>query len=499
MKAPTHLIPEDLDVADATPAAGFACADLTLFCRLDELGLEVTGQRLEPGRAVLACRVLGPDRWRHECGCAGVVRDTGSQGIDATPRLFGGLMARHRVPRFQLRLFWLAIRSGGSVEQAAASIGMSEKSGRRWFREAGGMSPLPLAEPATPSRYLTLIDRVSIFAGLQVGNSYAQIARSLGRSTSTVTRELDMYKIRPYRPRAEPVGRETPRGGGYLPRRLNYCPASAQARAETGRRRPKTGKLASCPRLRAVVQDQLRECHSPEQIAGRLPLDFPDDTEMRVSHETIYRALYIQGKGALARELTACLRTGRTLRHPRRPRTAATPRCGGVSISSRPAEAADRAIPGHWEGDLITGAHNRSAIGTIVERRSRFVLLAHLPDNHGAAAVAAAVTGQLRQLPDQVKARTLTWDQGIEMARHAQIAVDADVQIFFCDPASPWQRPTNENHNGLLRQYYPKGTDLSVYPAEHLAAVADQLNDRPRKVLGFRTPREVFYEQLLSQ
>lgn len=354
---------------------------------------------------------------------------------------------------------------------------------------------MPLAEPSTPSRYLTLEDRVTIYVGLQLGNSYAEIARGLGRATSTVTRELDLHKVRPTRPKAEPVGRETPRSGPVA-RVLNYNPTAAHAHAEAARRRPKTTKLASCPRLRAEVQTRLTKRHSPQQIAARLQVDFPDDAEMRVSHETIYRSLFIQGKGSLARELTACLRTGRKLRKPRKPRTEATPRCAGVSIRQRPAEAADRAVPGHWEGDLITGAYNQSAIGTIVERRSRFMLLAHLPEDHTAAAVAASVTTQLRQLPDQVKAHTLTWDQGIEMANHAQIAVAADVQIFFCDPATPWQRPTNENHNGLLRQYFPKGSDLSVHSAEHLQFVADELNDRPRKVLGWRTPREVFYDEL---
>ena len=277
---------------------------------------------------------------------------------------------------------------------------------------------------------------------------------------------------------------------------MNYCPAKADARAEAGRRRPKTSKLASCPRLRAEVQTRLKKRHSPQQIAARLKVAFPDDAEMWVSHETVYRGLYIQGKGALARELTKCLRTGRQLRKPRRPRVEATPRCGGVSISERPPAAEDRAVPGHWEGDLILGAHGRSAIATIVERRSRFMLLAHLPTDHTAASVAASVAAQLKQLPDQLRAQTLTWDQGTEMANHAQLAVDADVKIFFCDPASPWQRPTNENHNGLLRQYFPKGTDLSIHTPDQLAFVAAEINDRPRKVLGWKTPREVFYDTL---
>ncbi|HYI57557.1 MAG TPA: IS30 family transposase, partial [Microlunatus sp.] len=418
-----------------------------------------------------------------------------AQGIDATLDPEGGCLVTAHASRVDRRLFWRAIRTGLNAGEAAVSVGMSAHSGWRWFREAGGVPPMPLSLPKTPSRYLELNDRISIFTGLLLGNNYAEIARQLDRATSTVTRELERHRLDPVRPRAKPMplGRD---GKRKIPKKFNYSPTAAQARTDAERQRPKTGKLASCPRLRTEVQNRLKKRHSPQQIAGRLKRDFPDDPEMRVSHETIYRSLYIQGKGALARELTACLRTGRKLRKPRKPRVAATPRCAGVSISQRPPEAADRAVPGHWEGDLIIGAHGRSAIGTIVERRSRFMLLAHLPGDHTAAAVAASVTAQLQQLPDQVKAHTMTWDQGIEMAHHPKIAIDANVQVFFCDPASPWQRPTNENHNGLLRQYFPKGTDLSVHDAEHLAFVADELNDRPRKVLGFRTPREVFYEHL---
>ena len=401
----------------------------------------------------------------------------------------------HPPTRASQRLFWRAIRAGLTSAGAAESIGVSATSGKRWFRESGGMPPLPLDLPDTPSRYLDLDERVVIHAGLLLGHSYAEIARQLGRSTSTVTRELELHKLDPVRPKAGPMplGRD---GRRKIPKKLNYSPTAAQARAEAGRRRPKTSKLASCPRLRAEVQTRLEKRHSPQQIAARLKVDFPDDAEMWVSHETVYRGLYIQGKGALARELTKCLRTGRQLRKPRQPRAEATPRCGGVSISERPPAAEDRAVPGHWEGDLIIGAHGRSAIATIVERRSRFMLLAHLPTDHTAASVAASVAAQLKQLPDQLRAQTLTWDQGTEMANHAQLAVDADVKIFFCDPASPWQRPTNENHNGLLRQYFPKGTDLSIHTPDQLAFVAAEINDRPRKVLGWKTPREVFYDTL---
>jgi IS30 family transposase len=254
---------------------------------------------------------------------------------------------------------------------------------------------------------------------------------------------------------------------------------------------------------------------SPEQIAQRLPTDFPDDPAMRISHEAIYQALYIQGRGALRRELTACLRTGRALRVPRA-RTRARNQ-GFVSeevlISERPAEAADRAVPGHWEGDLIVGL-NSSAIGTLVERTTRFTLLLHLPRmdthgaprvkngpalaGHGAAAVRDAIAATIVTLPEQLR-RSLTWDQGAEMAQHAQLRIDTGLQVYFCDPHSPWQRGTNENTNGLLRQYFPKGTDLGRYSAEALAAVAATLNGRPRKALTWRTPAEALNDLLCSQ
>jgi IS30 family transposase len=225
---------------------------------------------------------------------------------------------------------------------------------------------------------------------------------------------------------------------------------------------------------------------------------FPGRPEMRVSHETIYQAIYVQGRGALRRELAVCLRTGRALRKPRRKggeRRGKIP--GMVMISERPAEAEDRAVPGHWEGDLIIGAAHQSAIGTLVERSTRFVLLLHLPDGYGPDKVAAAMTGAMSGLPGAIR-RSLTWDQGIEMMNHAQIAAAADLDIYFCDPHSPWQRGSNENTNGLLRQYFPKGTDLAVHSREHLAAVADQLNSRPRKTLGWKTPAQALDEVLAA-
>jgi IS30 family transposase len=245
------------------------------------------------------------------------------------------------------------------------------------------------------------------------------------------------------------------------------------------------------------VQTRLNDKHSPEQIARRLLRDFPDDLEMRVSHETIYQAIYVQGRGSLRRELHQCLRTGRALRKPHRRSDERRGRIRDmVNISARPPEAADRAVPGHWEGDLIVGAQGKSAIGTLVERSTRFTMLLHLPADHGALVVQEAIVAKMAQLPTILR-KTLTWDQGKEMANHVAIAAAAELDIYFCDPHSPWQRGTNENTNGLLRQYFAKGTDLSVFPADYLDYVATQLNTRPRKTLDWSTPAEAL-DELLS-
>jgi IS30 family transposase len=273
---------------------------------------------------------------------------------------------------------------------------------------------------------------------------------------------------------------------------------AAQQAAEARARRPKPRKLEHEP-LRAQVQAGLEIKWSPAEIAARLKREFPDHVAMQVSHETIYRALFVQGRGSLRRELTACLRTGRAIRRPRR-------RIDGrsdpdrripdkVMISERPAEVADRAVPGHWEGDLILGRNNKSAIGTLVERTTRFLILLHLPGPSDAIAVRDAIITAVGGLPEALR-RSLTWDQGLEMRRHQEITVAADLPIYFCDPRSPWQRGSNENTNGLLRQYFPKGTDLSAHSAEHLAAVADELNGRPRKTLDWDTPAEAMAKLL---
>ncbi len=278
-----------------------------------------------------------------------------------------------------------------------------------------------------------------------------------------------------------------------------YSARIAQLRSERRARRPKTGKLSRCPQLRAEVQTLLVKKYSPEQIAGVLAMTYTDHPEMQVSHETIYKSLYVQGRGELRRELTKCLRTGRALRKPRgrvctENRRGRIP--GMINISERPAEAEDRAVPGHWEGDLIIGKNQRSQIGTLVERSSGFVQLLHLPAGRHPEVVADTMIETIKTLHEALR-RSLTWDQGSEMHQHARISIDAGIDIYFCDPHSPWQRGGNENTNGLLRQYFPKGTDLSVHSADHLAEVAAELNERPRKRFGWHNPAQVL-NQLLS-
>ena len=426
--------------------------------------------------------------------------------------------------------FWQAIAEGVSSEDAATRAGVSQPAGARWFREAGGMPPSTLAPSAKlPSgRYLSFAEREEIALLRAQGRKVREIARHLGRAASTISRELRRNAAT--------------RSGG-----LEYRATTAQWHAERAARRPKAATLAVSEKLRRYVQERLsglvatldgRSVHgpdvpwkkrrhgrrqhrrwarvwSPEQIARRLRLDFPDDETMRISHEAIHQSLYVQGRGTLRRELTACLRTGRVLRVPRarsrdRGKSHVSPE---VMISQRPAEAADRAVPGHWEGDLILGLRS-SAIGTLVERTTRFTLLLHLPPmpghadganekndpalaGHGVEAVRDAIARTIATLPMQMR-RSLTWDQGAELSQHARLRIDTGVQVYFCDPRSPWQRGTNENTNGLLRQYFPKGTDLSAHTAEDLKAVAAALNARPRRALGWRTPAEALHDVLRS-
>lgn len=311
---------------------------------------------------------------------------------------------------------------------------------------------------------LSLEDRIDIDAGLRAGEKFAVIAAQIGVHPSTVTREVARHGGRP-----------------------RYRPVAAHFAAEESRRRPKPAKLDN-PRLAGRVSAMLEELASPEQIMGRLRVEFPDEPEMWVSHETIYQSLYVQGRGELRRELAACLRTGRAQRRPQG-RHQAGRIADMVMISERPAEADDRSVPGHWEGDLIVGKNNGSAIGTLVERSTRFVLLLHLPDRHDAVSVRDEMIRVMGTLPEALR-RTVTWDQGTEMARHAEFSVATDIDVYFCEPHSPWQRGTNENTNGLLRQYFPKGTNLSVHDRAELERVQASINNRPRKTLGFMTPSE---------
>jgi len=425
------------------------------------------------------------------------------------------------------REFWRLIAAGITTVQAAEGVGVSAPVGIRWFRHAGGVTPLSLDEPT--GRYLSLAEREEIALLKAQDKGVREIARTIGRDPGTVSRELRRNAAT--------------RGGKPV-----YRAVVAQWKAQQAAKRPKAAKLAGNEQLREYVQDRLAgnvhgpdgtivpgpktppwkglnkphrqdrrwsTAWSPEQIAQRLKVDFPDDESMRISHEAIYQSLFIEGRGALKRELVTCLRTGRALREPRarsrnKPQGHVT---ADVVLSERPAEAEDRAVPGHWEGDLIIGT-GRSAIGTLVERSSRSTLLVHLPrmegwgeksyvkngpslGGYGAVAMNAALTASVTNLPEQLR-KTVTWDRGKELSGHAQFALETGTRVFFADPHSPWQRPTNENTNGLLRQYFPKGTDLSRWSAEDLEAVAHALNNRPRKILGWKTPAEVFEEQLRS-
>jgi transposase, IS30 family len=372
------------------------------------------------------------------------------------------------------REFWRQVRGGCTVAEAAVATGVSPSVGKRWFRDGGGMPNVSLAEPS--GRYLSFTDREEIACGVAAGETASQIARRIDRPRCTVSRE---------------IARNCPLHADGRLRRDRYRAGAAQAKAEQRARRPKTAKLVAHPPLREYVQAKLtcRQRWSPEQIARRLPRDFPDDERMRVSHETIYQSIYVQGRGALRRELATCLRTGRALRKPqRRPDERRGRIKDMVMISERPAEVEDRAVPGHWEGDLIIGKNGTSAIGTLVERRTRFALLLHLTDQK-AETVRKAIAARIQTLPEALR-RSLTWDQGKELHEHIQLRIDTGIEVYFCDPHSPWQRGTNENFNGLARQYFPKGTDLSVHSQADLAEVEAGLNGRPRKTLGFDTPAE---------
>lgn len=359
---------------------------------------------------------------------------------------------------------------GWSLREIAVEVGCSHESVRRLAREHGVEGRRDEWVPG-PGR-LTLAEREEISRGLERDATFSVIARCLGRAVSSVSREVAANGDR----------------SGYRAWR-------AHRRARERARRPKAPKLA-CPRLVSLVEEWLLEWWSPEEIARRLRMEHPDDPMMQVSHETIYQSLFVQGRGELRRELTRCLRTGRAKRRPRRgdrPPRGQIP--GMVMISDRPAEVTDRAVPGHWEGDLIVGKNGKSAVGTLVERATRYVLLLHLPEGRDADHVDQAMRNAITKLPGELF-RTITWDQGKEMARHATFTIDTGIQVYFCDPHSPWQRGSNENTNGLLRQYMPKGTDLSLHTEDDLDRFARSLNNRPRETLGFMKPSERLTELL---
>jgi IS30 family transposase len=418
-----------------------------------------------------------------------------------------GLVTSEKIPpkgKFEAKRRCLELLAAGwSTARAAREVGVNVRTARDWRKGIRHVSNTRIypdgrvmdynhatvykhsvtsvtcddtAWPAIDSRYLSIEDRVAIADGLLGKESLRAIAGRIGKHVSTVSREVG----------------ERSMDGRYLPYQADRAAAAARSR-------PKQSKLVVNAVLREAVEEGLSRKLSPEQISHRLRRDHPDDESMRVSHETIYQALYFQARGGLKREVQQALRTGRTKRKPRRKEGERYQRFSDpmVMISDRPAEVEDRAVPGHWEGDLITGEKNQTAIGTLVERSTRYTMLLHLPDGHDAEAVRDALITATQDLPDHLRG-SLTWDQGAEMARHKQFSMATDMTVYFCDPASPWQRGSNENTNGLLRQYFPKGTDLSVYGPEDLEHVAQELNGRPRKTLGWDTPAERLRDLLLT-
>lgn len=376
---------------------------------------------------------------------------------------------RRKYSTRERRELWERFKRGESISEIGRALHRAPATIHWTIRQHGGVAP---PERRRSRRALTFREREEISRGVAAGDSARRIAVRLGRAPSTITRELARH-------------------GG----RRRYRARAAERRAWERARRPQRCKLARQPALCRIVAARLNEDWSPEQIAGWLKLEFPHDQTMWVSHETIYLTLFIQARGALKRELLAHLRRSRSIR---RPRSASRYRgqgriLGAVSIRERPPEATDRAIPGHWEGDLLAGASN-SHVATLVERHSRFLMLIAL-EGKDTRSVTRALSRHVQELPEQLRA-SLTWDRGTEMAEHARFSVATDVQVYFCDPQSPWQRGTNENTNGLLRQYLPKGSDLSNLTQPQLDAIAAKLNTRPRRTLGFRTPAATLEEAL---
>ena len=374
----------------------------------------------------------------------------------------GHLSAEQKHLAFRLRA------QGWQLTDIAKEIGCTAPMVGRMVRDGKHVDAAPFGwEPRAGC--LSIRDRERILVGISRGETLSAIARALGRAPSTVTREVNV-------------------NGG----REGYSAWRAHERAREQARRPKPCKLAR-GRLLLEVSRRLEQLWSPQEISQRLALDFPDDPEMRVSHETIYQSLFVQGRGELRRELARCLRSGRTSRRTRGRLEKRGRLPGMVMISERPAEADDRAVPGHWEGDIILGEGSRSAVGTLVERTTRFLLLLHLDGDRSAEAVDTAMRKAIKDLPKELR-RSITWDQGAEMAKHLDFTIATGIPIYFCDPHAPWQRGSNENTNGLLRQYLPKGMDLSIVTAAELRDIQRSLNGRPRKTLGYMTPSERFTE-----
>src|SRR5512142_908964 len=368
---------------------------------------------------------------------------------------------------------WVLRAEGVSEAEIGRRLGVPKRTVSKYLQRMGGIRPRPSRRP---ERCLTLAEREEVSRGIARGESARALGRTLGRSHTTVSREINGC-------------------GG----RGRYRAHAAERAAWRRARRPRATKLELCPELRELVIERLGQDHSPQQISGWLRRSYPDNDEMQVSHETIYRALYVQARGSLRRELTRHLRTGRQKRFARtHSNRGQGPGCiaGMVMISERAPEVADRAVPGRWEGDLLMGTRD-SAIATLVERQTRYCQLVALPDGTNAEPVCEALKTSIKRLPVQLR-RSLTWDQGKEMAEHRRFSVETGVEVYFCDPRSPWQRGTNENTNGLLRQYFPKGTDPSRHSTDALAAVAATLNGRPRKTLGWRTPAEALNEYLTT-
>lgn len=378
-------------------------------------------------------------------------------------------MARPLSPLSVRLTFWEGVDAGLSVAVAAQAAGVSRPTGYRWLSEHQKVLPSPVQDFSVARvGLLSLREREEIGFQLARGHGVRRIAAALGRAPSTISREVTRNQV---------AGR--------------YVPSLAQEQTWARARRPRARKLDGLA-LRKQVATMLTDRFSPEQVAGRLKVKHPENPEMQVSHETIYQALYVQGRGSLRLEVVTALRSGRATRRPQRPEGPRPQRFQEmVMISDRPPEIEDRAVPGHWEGDLIIGStSSKSAIGTLVERTTGYVMLLHLPGDHTARTVADAMIVAMNTLPEQLR-RSTTWDQGAEMSRHQEITMATGMPIYFCDPHSPWQRGSNENTNGLLREYFPKGTDLSFHGPGILENVAAELNRRPRKRHGYRTPAEV--------